>query len=239
MAKKDPQPPARVEAALDTFEKELGGREALHSHLSFITPNPKIDYVIGLIADPRNDTKTLAKICAMGNISIGELFDYYKQAKAIRAQLAAMDAVYAEAPKLAKEIVRDAMAEEVDCAKCDGFGYTTVDKKATDCRKCKGKGKVLEKAPIERVKMAAEMMGIYNRNQPIAQVTIDNSKTQINQSQTNILGAGDLKAFREASDKIIYNQPQAAKALPEDSTSELDIVEGEVAPTAEKSNVPS
>lgn len=232
MSKKEPEPDIRSLQALQTFEDAIGGREALHLALSYIKPDPKIEYVIGLIADPRNDTKSLAKICVMGGISIGELLDYYKEAKGIKAQMAAMDAVYSETPKLAQEIVQDGLSKQVACEKCDGDGYTKKNDETILCKKCEGSGKIRKEADFERVKLAADIAGLLPKLKPAPAVQISSTT---NNNTANFLSHSDLKAFREASDRTLYARP--SEVLPSDTTKETEIVDAEVIP--EKSNVPS
>lgn len=140
---------AADEAGFSTLEKELGGRPALVAILAGADLNGDEARVMGLLADPQNDTTSLAKVCVGAGISMARLMKLFQAAALVKGQTKAIQRIAERLPDVAAAIMEDAIPREKECPICDGL--TTVpgrptkenpDPEPVKCTVCKGKGTV-------------------------------------------------------------------------------------------------
>jgi hypothetical protein len=167
----DPALPA-VQKAIDALEIAMGGREALIDTLS-TGHDPDTDYLLGLIADPRNDKKSLSVLCDEGNITPGQLLRLYRDARIAKAQVLALDAVARDLPAVAADVTRRAQNHYILCTHCkgtkevwedikDGEGRK-VDRRKSLCPGCDGTGQVLAEASLDHQKLTLDLAGLLSK----------------------------------------------------------------------------
>jgi hypothetical protein len=147
----DPELPA-VRKAIDALEVAMGGRQSLIDTLS-TADDPDVEYLLGLIADPRSDDKSLGHLCDQGNITPGQLLKLYRTARIARAQVLALDKVAERTPAVAADVMRRAENHYRICESCAGNKQVWVilrgpkgealDTVQQDCRTCEATGQVL------------------------------------------------------------------------------------------------
>lgn len=214
----------QLERAIANFETQIGGREALVETL-IQHDSPEIHYTVGLLADPSNDRYSLAKICEMGGISFGTLLRQFRDADGARAAIEAFRRVNRALPALAEDIMYRAIPHPIDCHSCSGDGY--VRKPLPDgkfeqieCKKCAGTGLTASEPTVERQKLAAEIGRLLPKTPQIAVNTQNNVQTN------NFASANDFRAFRTASDAVIFGQAArktSQLALPDRDPDILDL----------------
>lgn len=163
----DPALPA-VRKAIDQLEQAIGGREALVDALTIAT-DPETEYVLGLVADPRNDDRSLSALCDEGNISPGQLLRIYRSAEGARAQVLALREVHKEVPNVARDVMRRSQNHYAICGSCNGSGKIweitrekgqTISRQQVECSTCNGSGEILSDASLDHQRMALELAGL-------------------------------------------------------------------------------
>lgn len=197
----------RQVAVLAEFEKEAGGRDGLVNTLSYGESDPAIEYTVSLIADPRNDDKTLAQICDLGGITLQKLLKHYRDSGGMRAQLKAYEKVWRALPAVAEDVMYRAIPQPIDCAACDGEGKiskptTGGERGMVECRKCAGTGRTLSVPDLDRQKLALDLGKMLPKGPAVA------VNTQVNSQTNNFASASDFRAFRAASDAILFGQAE-------------------------------
>lgn len=226
----DVQRPSRpVQDALKVFEGEVGGRAALVAHLAHAAEEDNgTAYLVGMIADPRNDEKSLGTICEIAGISFPRLITLFKNAGFARAQLGAFQRVWDLLPEVAGDVMTRSVVHWVTCPTCLGDKFTERviparekrDRKTKEvvtvpeqrireeCGSCRGRGEVEREPDRERQKIALEIGGLVQRGAGV-QVNVDSSR-QVN---NNLLLVGtELKNFRADSDRALYGEPRRGPA---------------------------
>lgn len=196
--------PKRIEDALNTFETTLGGREKVLSSLFALPPTNEIDYVVGLIADPRNDDLSLAQICAIGGISIGKLLAFWKDASGMKAQLEAIDKISRYLPDVVEDVMKRSLPMEEPCYRCETTGKVESPKagggtETVICFKCQGSGKLITAPNLETQKVAIQLGGFLKQGPSVS------INTQFNKQENNAyFSRDDFQSFRSASDKLLF-----------------------------------
>lgn len=211
----DPALPA-VAKAIDALEAAMGGREALIDTLS-LSHDPDTDYLLGLIADPRHDDKSLSVLCDMGNITPGQLLRLYRDAKIARAQVLALDAVAKDLPAIATDVTRRAQNHYRLCAECRGTG-SVKDKLGTvlPCAGCDGAGQVLAEASLDHQKLALDLAGLLSKGSGPT-VNVLNAQTSAGPIATTMLPFAELQL---AVQKALTAQPSTMEVVDADPPSE-------------------
>lgn len=202
-----PEPPALVSAQLSRLETQLGGRDVLIAALSHAPKSRDLSYLLGLIGDPRHTRIPLAKICAMGGITAGELIEAYKSGELNRAQALAIGKVGAKLPEVAEDTMRLALTHTSLCTVCYGHGDlpgipTAEDPTPTreSCEVCQGSGEVLVGGDLEHKKLALEMGRMLQKGGGV--------NLQVNQQVGVQLGGagGALEKLQAVTDQILYGE---------------------------------
>jgi hypothetical protein len=207
---------AAVAQALTSLEGAAGGREGLLDSLLHAPETAEQQYVVGLLADPRNSALGLPAICEMGRISVGQLIQLLKEGKQARALVAAMDRIAAKLPEVAEDVMTRAVPHLAQCDECRGEGTVLVQEEGEDgketetekrCPTCQGHGQVPVTPTLERQKVALEIGGLLKRGG----VTVN-----VNQQQaTQFVFTSDARRdFRTATDRLLYStqEPQVVEA---------------------------
>lgn len=226
--------PTAVQQSIVAYEAALGGRKALIEQLSSGDHSEEVQQVLTIIADPRFDRWTLAKICAHAGISPGQLFQAFRHAAIARAQVFAMVAVADAVPRITADLLAEAIAHTAICTACNGEGTKINEPTAKvpepqpyKCSACQGLGKIHVPADLERQKLALEMANILKKAGGIA---IQNNMVAPAAPTTR---GGSLEQLQQAIGEIMYGA-RGREDLPTpelDPTPDTDIpppLEGEV-----------
>jgi hypothetical protein len=196
-------------AALASLETAMGGRSGLVEGLLHAPPSDAIAYVIGLIADPRNDARALPQLCADGGITIGELLDAYKQGAMARAQVAAIHTIAAHTPAVIADVMVRAAPHHTACPNCRGKGEVRPRPTRQDptpipvpCESCDATGQVYVAPDLDRQKFAADLAGLTpKKGAPL--IDLSDRRT------LSVAAATDLGGFaaRVAGvDRVLYKE---------------------------------
>lgn len=210
--------------ALDDFEAEVGGRGKLIDALLYAPDLPAdLAYVVGLVADPRNDARKLSTVCAAGDISIGELVEAFKRGLLAKAMVGAIQLVAERTPAIVEDVLTRSVPHEVDCPTCKGtdrIRRTDLDGRITEeaCGACVA-GKVIVEPDFARQKFAlTELAGLGSKGSGGPLVQID-QRDQRQQSLT--LPSGVTPAayaqLMGGVDQLLYGTPKAVEAEVVDS----------------------
>lgn len=199
------QSPARMEALFKGLEEAAGGREGLMEVLSHAAPNSESSYILGLIADPMNDSRSLTSICAEGGIAVGQLLQVLKDAKGAKALFEAFDRINTYLPRVAEDVARRSLPHSATCEACKGSGFTAKrnakgqlvsGKTRIPCRACDGKGKLEVMPDLERQKLTLQMGGALK---PAGSVQV-----QVNTQQNFGFAPEHRRDFRSATDRLLF-----------------------------------
>lgn len=208
-------PPALVAQALEALEQEIGGRDALVAALSHAPRSKDIQYVLGLVGDPRSKSRPLADLCAQGGITAGELIQAYSAGEIARAQALATAKVGAQLAEVAADTMRMALPREQTCQVCGGTGTFVAEpsKKVPNpnplpCTACDQSGKITAEGDVEHKKLALEMGRLLQKGG-------GGISLNVNQQVGVQVGSagGALEKLQAATDAILYGEgplPQAA-----------------------------
>lgn len=234
IARRDPVALPRVvskaeEAAFATVEAELGGREKLVAALSLAKLSERERQVVGMIADPDNDGRSLARICAQGEIGLGRLLGIFREAVLARGQVIAITRIAQKVPDVAAAVMEDATPGWRICLAC--LGAKQVEEKNPDtkemelvpCGRCNGRGEVYHRPDHDVQKTALQISGLLDKGG--AKIT-----TIVAQQQTGGGGSPDTGMFDQlmgALDGALYGKgrDRLRRQREEDGDG---VVEGEV-----------
>lgn len=225
-------PARRVEEALKQVEKVAGGRASIVSALTFspleLSEDQKL--LLGMLADPDNDKRSLAKVVADSGLKIKDLLDLLRQARGAQAYWEALNRVYDFLPRVAGDVMERSIPHQLPCTACNGKGKVRMaghraKKQAgaeEDCTPCNGTGTFLTLPDLARQKVALELGGLLKPG---------GSGTTVNVDQRVAAGVGffspaDLQRFHSASDEALYKgREAAAEATVAEAVVETTVVE--------------
>lgn len=195
-------------AAIDAFTVAIGGRAELLHALLVADGTPEVHKIVNLLIDPRYGGWSLRQICALGGLTIADLFTSYKKALLVRAHLQATRTVVAQLPAVVADLMERSRPYEVTCDRCGGLGAVTPEPtKATPnptpgpCGPCRGTGKLLCLPDLDRQKVALELAQLLQQ------------RGGINLQQNNLTlpaggggsGApGPLEQLQQAVHEVLY-----------------------------------
>jgi hypothetical protein len=217
-----------AQAELARLEVEFGGRQYLVQALTFAKQTKDVRYLLGLIADPENNSQSLADICRMGRVLPGELIAALASGSELRSQLLAKQHIAQQLPTVVREVMHKAAEYEDDCTECLGIGKITADPSDANpnpspeiCDTCKGGGKLRFPADKECRNLALEMGGLTSKGGGV----------QVNTSvQVANLGGGSYEGYermQEAMDRVLFGTGSGVPEVAQPT------VEAEIVPPAE------
>jgi hypothetical protein len=206
----------RLREALDRFEEALGGRDLLVEALLLAPPDPDRDALMGLLADPQNDYRTLGTIAGDLNFSAGEVLALFRDGERAKAQILALHEVTSQAPAVARDVMRRAQNHYRLCTGCNGSGevWDQPKNKAGDPigdavkvahAYCDGTGQILVDASLDHQKIALDLVGLLSKGGPGTVVNVD-------ASQQMLVGALPFAQLQKAVQKVL--DPPVLPALP-------------------------
>jgi hypothetical protein len=191
---------------LQTLEQELGGRSALVGMLVLAPLTPDLRYVLGMLGDPQHARKSLAQICAIGNILPGDLLQHLSSAALLRGKVRASQKIAEGIAAVTQDVMRRAAPYEDTCnGACRGSGSVTPEPTSAapnpapaPCETCLGTGKLTYQPTLDHQKLAIEMAQLLPRGGNI----------QILNQQNNLpaggSGGGSIERLQALTDKILY-----------------------------------
>lgn len=201
------------ESAFALVECELGGRKALVSVLSSAQLPPVLEKVLGMIADPGNDGRSLAQICSLADCSLTKLMGMFRSAVMARGQMIAIARIAQKLPDVAASVMDDSIAGWRACLSCEGLQTISVkgmlpDAKPGDqpvdmivpCPSCAGRGKVYWQPPHDMQKTSLMIGGLLDKGGPRITTIVANQNVQAgtdSASYDSIIGALDKAIYGE------------------------------------------
>lgn len=205
------------ESAFATVEREIGGRQALVSTLSSAQLPPALEKVLGMIADPGNDGRSLAKICSLADCSLTKLMGMFRSAVMARGQMIAISRIAAKLPDVAASVMEDSIAGWRPCLSCEGTQVITVkdyppgtkpqDLATTElidvikpCPSCMGRGRVYWQPPHDMQKTSLMIGGLLDKGGPRITTIVANQNVQAGTDSTSydsLIGALDKAIYGE------------------------------------------
>jgi len=196
------------------LEDAAGGRVELVAQLSTVSSlSRREEYLARLLADPRNDTRSLRTICEKADFTLQDFLKLMRPARFTAGIAEAMDRIARYIPDVAEDVMSRSRPYEDTCPNCGGVGKApiTVTNRKTrkpettieTCTVCGGKGKITVTPDLERQKVALEISGLLKRGTGI------NVGVQVNTPAAT----GPLtttSAFRSETDRILYPGRQPA-----------------------------
>lgn len=201
---------------LQVLEEELGGRQEIVGMLTLAPLNPDLRYILGLLGDPRYKAKSLAEICALGNILPGELMKHLSQAALLRGRVLAHHKIGAGIAAVVEDVVAKAAPYEGICnGPCQGTGSIVQNPTAENpnpgpepCPVCRGQGKLIYPAQEDKQKLAIEMAGLLPKG---GGLQIVNANVQGGGGGAlGGAGLGALEQLQQVTDRILYGDGRPA-----------------------------
>lgn len=206
---------------LTLVERELGGREAIIQALVTAPQSKEVRYVLGLLADPENQNRSLAKICQEAHILPGHLLELVEKGQKLAARVVAGQIIAQGTPAVVRDVMQKAAPHELACPDCAGTGKITPDPtekvpnpEPQDCKVCRATGRLLYDADSDARKLALEMAGLTAKGGGIS-IGI---QTNV---QTNVGAGFALETLQEAMDQVLYG-----RRTPAHEAVEAEIISG-------------
>lgn len=220
--------------ALSVVEHEAGGRQQLVADTAAIADllDPKYQKLAQLLADPRNDRKSLARLCNEAKVPVRGFLSLLRDTKLARAQLAASTRIADRLPEVAEDVMVRATTHYVTCSTCGG--HKTVLHTAladgelrtelVECGICRGSGQVVAEPSHDVQKTALEIGGLIKKGGGIQIGVQQNAGVR---GGSGVVSMGTTVSFREATDKLLF-PTQRRDEDDEDDAVDAEYVEAEV-----------
>lgn len=222
--KKSPDEPTQYSReALAVVETEAGGREKLLTDIAAVADllEPRHQKLAQLLADPRNDRKSLARLCNEAKVPVRGFLSLLRDTRLARAQLAASTRIADRLPDVAEDVMARATTHFVTCGGCGGHKTVTrsvledgeLTETEIDCPSCHGTGQTLAEPSHDVQKTALEIGGLIKKGGGI-QIGLQQNVAAGGGAQ---VGMGTNVSFREATDRLLFPTRHAAEDEPVDA----------------------
>jgi len=199
----------RVEEALTSLERALGGRHSLIASLLQANLGDSENTFMELLADPRNDTANLAKIAGLAGLSVGRVLQIFKEAKGAEAYVRSINRIYDRLPDIAGDIADRSVPTTTRCALCRGTGVVDSTTGAAQvpgadpanlvaCWPCEGLGKVVVHPDLERQKIALQIGGVLKKDGTVIMGNVD-ARSVVNNAFIR-----STPDWRTATDRLLF-----------------------------------
>lgn len=222
--------PETVIQALESLEAQMGGRAQLVGMLTLAPLTADLRYVLGLLGDPQNVGKSLAAICAQGNILPAELLKHLSGAALLRGKVLASQQIGAGIAAVAADIMRRAAPFQETCYGCAGTGTFTAEPTKevpnpipAPCEVCRGGGVLAYMPELDRQKLAIEMAQLLPKS---GGLQILNANVQASSGGASG-GLSPFERLQAATDRLLYGGGPQAQLEEAEGTPDI---EGEVVP---------
>lgn len=204
-----------VVSELTTLERDLGGRKAIVGFLALAPLTPDLAYILGMLGDPTHEHKSLAEVCAHGNILPGQLLQEIEKAAFLRGRVLSAQAISTRLPAVVADVMLKAAPYEGACSECLGTGSITPDPTPErpnpthdPCETCNGTGKLLYQPQLRHQELALEMGRVLPKGGGL--IIQQNNQTNNGGGMNGGLGAGTLEKLTQLTDKLLYEDAPAA-----------------------------
>lgn len=228
-------PNALVNKAMDRLETEVGGRPGLVAALAFVPRHKDLELLLGLLGDPAYAKDSLADLCKMAKLSLGDVWSLWRTGETARAAALATRSIGTHLPNVVEDVMKRAAPYEDDCETCGGLKFVTPDPTkdnpnpvALPCETCNGTGRLRYTPELDRQVVALKLGGLLKDG---GGVVVNNMAAIQNNLNLND-GAGALEKLSEATDQILYGDVATG-------VEQTEFVEAEVEPDATQSGAPS
>jgi hypothetical protein len=220
-----------VGQALSEIEAAAGGRAALVEALSALPPSDKLTYVLGLLADPRHDARSLSSLCKAGGVHIGELIEAFKRGVHAKALIRATVSIATHTPAVVEDVMVRAQPHLIDCPACHGSLLILNPDDATahkiPCTRCVDlngipTGKIVQQPDLDRQKLALDLANLLPKKGP--SVVVDQRRSALLLQDSS---PGGLTKLTEAVDRILHARIPAAEVIDGDLSIGTEIPAGE------------
>lgn len=199
--------PQSIRQAIKAFEDQIGGRKALLEALSTADTSEDVRAVLDVIADPRCDKEPLAKLCAQGGVSPGQLFGAFRTAAIVRGQILGSLTAANVVPQVVEAIAKTALDHEIVCSACNGVGSFEEEQadgkyKTRSCTGCNGQGRIRRDPDPDQQRTILELTGLV-KSGGSQQVNV-----QANITAPTSSAGGSLEQLQQAVSELIYQRPQ-------------------------------
>lgn len=155
---------ASANRAVETFVKLTGGRDALVETLELAGSSPDVQKVLELLADPRYERMSLARICSLAGLTVADFFAAFRTARLQRAQIEAIELVARGLAPVVADVMRRAAPYELTCPACHGTGTVAKgDEPSVPCETCHGIGSSTQEPDLDRQKLALELADLLKK----------------------------------------------------------------------------
>lgn len=206
---------------LATLEEDLGGRAELVGLLTLAPLTPDLAYILGLLGDPTHARRSLAEICATGNVLPGMLLQQIEHAAHLRGRVKAAQVVSRTLHTVVEDVMKKAAPYHAPCSQCMGTGSLTPDPTPQlpnpspgPCDLCRGTGQLLYQPQLRHQELALEMGRVLPKG---AGLVINNTANAAARAEGGSMGGGSLEQLQRLTDKILYDEEAAeGEILPGD-----------------------
>jgi hypothetical protein len=226
-----------ITVIFDQMEKDLGGRQALLSHLLTAPDDPRTTHLVGLLADPASDGVSLGRLMKAGGVTLPQLLQALTQAGFAKAFMKSVQVIAEKTPAVVEDVLARAAPHYLTCATCGGTGAVGdtahPDGPPVPCESCKGTGQELVLPDLKRQELALDLARMLPTKAAIVQ----------HFDQRKNLGSGTLEgmtALIKATDNLLAHarpaprSPQSALVEGGEVGEEAgEVVEGDIVPGPE------
>lgn len=206
--------PSAVHESLYAFEQAIGGRQAIIEALSAGDSSEEVAQVLTILADPRCDRWSLARVCREGKITPGQLMHALEVAALARGRVLALAEAARQVPAITREVLSEAVPHEIPCESCNGTGQQVKAPTQRDpspkpytCPSCMGVGKLRRSGDFDRQKLALELTQLL----PKANGVQVQTNVQVNTPAQ--AGLGSLAQLHQAVGEVLWGDPKPAAVV--------------------------
>lgn len=214
----DPSLPAlytleAVSGSVAQIEQVMGGRGRIIEALLNAPPSPAYQSLIAIVADPGNDRRSLASLCAEAQFTIGELIEVYKKGRMALATVESINVVADHTVAVVEDVMVRAAPHLVTCGECGGTSSVTDPEKPDappePCESCRGTGTRTILPDLDRQKYALDLAGLGPKKVPQTLVTVDNRKVNLRDASR-----ANMDRILHAADAVLRGQSVVIEAEP-------------------------
>ncbi len=167
-------------AALET---EIGGRPTLAALLNAADLQGREARLAGMLADPANDTLSLAKLAAWARVPMWRWYELLKAAALVKGQVVSLVRVGERLPDVARGLVEDAIPGDRVCPACRGLKSFMPEPTVQEpnpvphrCDECQGAGIVYYVPDVKLREMALQVGKLLDKDKGQTNVVVNNAR---------------------------------------------------------------
>lgn len=145
--------------ALDHFEQNIGGRDALIDVLELAPLDKKQEHLLNLLLDPKRKSDSINVIARDAGMKPAAVLELFRNASFAKAHALALAKMAEALPDVVADIAAKSVDQKIECPTC--FGLKKVSE--VDCPTCYGKGSVMRYSDLDRQKILLEGAGVTKK----------------------------------------------------------------------------